>query len=48
MAYAEKKNIPYVWFPPFKDGQPEEVKDMTNGQQSVADAATWLPESKKR
>jgi histidyl-tRNA synthetase len=48
MAYAEKKNIPYVWFPPFKDGQPEEVKNMTTGEQAVADAATWLPERKKK
>ncbi len=41
MAYAEKKSIPYVWFPPFKDGQPHEVKDMTSGEQKQADAATW-------
>ncbi len=41
LAYAEKKNIPFVWFPPFKDDQPHEVKDLTSGQQSPADPATW-------
>jgi histidyl-tRNA synthetase len=33
MAYAEKKGIPFVWFPPFKDGQPHEVKNMLTGEQ---------------
>lgn len=41
LAYAEKKGIPFVWFPPFKDGQPHEVKNMTTGKQSPADAATF-------
>ena len=41
LAYAEKKGIPYVWFPPFKDGQPHEIKNMLNGEQAQADAATW-------
>ena len=38
LAYAEKKNIPWVWFPPFKEGQPEEVKDMTRGEQFTVDS----------
>lgn len=46
LAYAEKKGIPYVWFPPFKDGQPHEVKNMTSGEQSQADAALWTAEKK--
>lgn len=41
LAYAERKGIPYVWFPPFKDGQPHEVKDMTSGSQTQADPAHW-------
>ena len=45
LAYAEKKGIPYIWFPPFKDGQPHEVKNMANGEQVQADAATWLPKT---
>lgn len=36
MAYAEKKGIPYVWFP--EDGQ---VKNMTTGEQTSADPASW-------
>ncbi|MEZ0260036.1 MAG: histidine--tRNA ligase [Alphaproteobacteria bacterium] len=41
LAYAEKKGIPYVWFPPFKDGQPHEVKNMGTGEQKPAEAASW-------
>lgn len=42
LAYAEKKGIPYVWFPSFKDGQPHEMKDMREGQQVQADPALWV------
>ena len=45
LAYAEKKGVSYVWFPPFKDGQPHEVKNMATGEQVTADAATWTPAS---
>lgn len=38
MKYASKKGIPFVWFP-FKDGH--QVKDMTGGDQTPADANTW-------
>lgn len=41
LAYAEKKNIPYVWFPPFKEGQNHEVKNMATGEQAAADPASW-------
>lgn len=41
LAYAERKNIPFVWFPPFKDGQPHEVKNMATGEQVAADPAAW-------
>ncbi len=41
LGYAEKKGIPFVWFPPFEEGQPHEVKDMTTGDQSQADPNTW-------
>lgn len=43
LAYAEKKGIDYVWFPPFKDGQPHEIKNMKTGEQKQADAASWTP-----
>ena len=45
MAYAEKKGIPYVWFPPFEDGAAHEVKDMAEGKQLEADPANWMPET---
>ena len=45
IGYAEKKGIPYVWFPPFEDGQAHEVKDMTKGEQSSADPTNWAPHS---
>lgn len=41
MAYAEKKGIAYVWFPPFEDGAIHEVKDMQNGQQAEATPEQW-------
>jgi histidyl-tRNA synthetase len=43
LAYAEKKGIPYVWFPPFEDWQKHEVKDMAAKTQQEADPATWVP-----
>ena len=47
MAYAEKKGIPYVWFPPFDDEGSHEVKNMGSGEQSPADPATWTPDNDK-
>ena len=41
LSYAEKKSIPYVWFPPFEDGSDHEVKDMGKGEQSPADPDNW-------
>ena len=43
LAYAEKKGIPYVWFPPFDAGGQHEVKDMSNGEQTPAAADNWTP-----
>lgn len=43
LSYAEKKGIEYVWFPPFKDGQPHEIKNMKTGEQKEATADTWAP-----
>ncbi len=43
MSYAEKKGIPFVWFPPFEDGNGHEVKDMTTGAQTPAEIDTWKP-----
>lgn len=41
IRYASRKRIPFLWFPPFEDGKPHEVKDMTSGEQVLADPATW-------
>ena|SRR5450755_1418193 len=41
IRYASRKGIPLVWFPPFEDGKPHEVKDMATGEQSPADPRTW-------
>ncbi|GAB5390392.1 MAG: histidine--tRNA ligase [Alphaproteobacteria bacterium] len=45
IAYAVKKGIPHVWFPPFGEGKPHEVKNMETGEQVVADPANWVPET---
>jgi histidyl-tRNA synthetase len=39
IRYAERRGIPYVWFP----GEPDEVKDIRSGEQVPADATTWQP-----
>ncbi|MCB9982051.1 MAG: histidine--tRNA ligase [Rhodospirillales bacterium] len=41
ISYAEKKGIPYVWFPPFEDGLAHEVKNMSTGEQTEASPNDW-------
>ncbi|PSK89149.1 histidyl-tRNA synthetase [Murinocardiopsis flavida] len=41
VQYASRKGIPFVWFPPFEDGGPHEVKDLASGEQAEADPAVW-------
>lgn len=41
IQYAVKKDIPFVWFPPFDDGRPHEVKNLATGEQVEADPASW-------
>lgn len=45
MAYADKKQIPYVWFLPNDEQTMHQVKNMTTGAQDQADPANWLPET---
>ena len=45
IRYASRKRISYVWFPPFDDGKPHEVKNLATGEQVVADPETWAPAS---
>jgi histidyl-tRNA synthetase len=39
IRYAERRGIPYVWFP----GEPDQVKDIRSGEQVDADPTTWQP-----
>ena len=39
IRYADRRGIPYVWFP----GEPDSVKDIRSGQQSDADCSSWEP-----
>lgn len=41
LEYANRKGIPFVWFPPFDDAGKHEIKDMTTGAQGPADPAVW-------
>lgn len=39
IQYADRRGIPYVWFP----GETDTVKDIRSGEQVDADAAAWQP-----
>ena len=41
IRYAERRGIPYVWFPGADGGH--EVKDIRTGEQVPADPAAWTP-----
>jgi histidyl-tRNA synthetase len=44
IRYAERRGIPYVWFPRGPDaGGVHQVKDIRSGDQVDADPATWSP-----
>jgi histidyl-tRNA synthetase len=42
IRYAERRGIPFVWFPG-ADGAPDQVKDIRSGDQVDADADAWAP-----
>ena len=42
IRFAERRGIPYVWFPG-TDGAPDEVKDIRSGEQVPAVAGVWEP-----
>ncbi|MEH0986283.1 histidine--tRNA ligase [Micromonospora sp. CPCC 205556] len=42
IRYAERRGIPYVWFPG-AEGAPDEVKDIRSGEQVIAAAGEWTP-----
>lgn len=39
IRYADRRGIPYVWFP----GEPDSVKDIRTGDQVDADSTSWAP-----
>lgn len=41
IRYAERRDIPFVWFPGADGGH--EVKDIRSGEQGPADPASWTP-----
>ncbi len=43
IRYAERRGIPYVWFPATGPRDQHEVKDIRSGEQVAADPDTWLP-----
>ncbi len=43
IRYADRRGIPYVWFPGAGDDDGDQVKDIRSGEQLDADAATWQP-----
>jgi histidyl-tRNA synthetase len=42
IRFAERRGIPYVWFPG-ADGAADTIKDIRSGDQVEADAASWQP-----
>jgi len=43
IRYAERRGIPYVWFPGAGDTGADQVKDIRSGDQYDADPASWRP-----
>ncbi len=43
IRYAERRGIPFVWFPAVSDGGTDQVKDIRSGDQADADPDAWTP-----
>ncbi|HEX3298226.1 MAG TPA: histidine--tRNA ligase [Nocardioides sp.] len=43
IRFAERRGIPFVWFPATETGASDQVKDIRSGDQVDADTATWTP-----
>jgi histidyl-tRNA synthetase len=43
IRYAERRGIPYVWFPATSREDAHEVKDIRSGEQVPADLESWMP-----
>lgn len=42
IRFAERRGIPFVWFPLNEDGS-QQVRDIRSGKQTAADPASWTP-----
>jgi histidyl-tRNA synthetase len=43
IRYAERRGIPFVWFPGGETGASDQVKDIRSGDQVDADVTVWSP-----
>ena len=43
IRYAERRGMPFVWFPGAGADGSDQVKDIRSGEQVPADAASWTP-----
>lgn len=48
IRYADRRGIPYVWFPGAGADGGDEVRDIRSGEQVPADADTWQPPEQDR
>jgi histidyl-tRNA synthetase len=43
IRHADRRGIPFVWFPAHGDADGDSVRDLRSGAQVPADASTWTP-----
>jgi histidyl-tRNA synthetase len=43
IKFAERRGIPFVWFPASAGQDDDSVKDIRSGAQTLADASSWMP-----
>jgi histidyl-tRNA synthetase len=43
IRHADRRGIPFVWFPAMESGDKDSVRDIRSGEQVPADPATWNP-----
>jgi histidyl-tRNA synthetase len=43
IKHADRRGIPFVWFPSTEDGAADQVKDIRSGDQVDADPSVWAP-----
>ncbi len=43
IRHADRRGIPFVWFPALTDDDKDSVRDLRSGSQVPADATTWSP-----